>query len=122
MTTQPTEALVVATPRQLEAISCMVGYTNVHRMVVGENNIAAFWSEGPDIMAQIRQGLPDTEQSRLKAWNELSPDSQETVVGMAAGTLDWAEDHTLHHSYVESVLDNDPELHAELLHPAAPPV
>lgn len=120
---EPIEALVVVTPQQLDAITLLIGANKVHRAVVGENNIAAFWSDGPHIMEQIRNALPAAEKPRLKAWNELSPASQETVVGMAAGTLDWAEDRTLHESYVESLLDNDPELRANLLHPAgAPPV
>ena len=116
-TAERTEALVVVTPDELDAITALIGSNNVHRMVVGENNIAAFWSEGPHIVEQIRQTLPDGDKPRLKTWIELSPDSQETVVGMAAGTLDWAEDRTLHETYVHSLLDNDPELYAALLHP-----
>ena len=116
-TAERTEALVVVTPHELDAITALIGSNNVHRVVVGENNIAAFWSEGPDIVEQIRNALPDDEKPRLKAWNELCPDSQQTVVGMAAGTLDWTEDRTLHESYIRSVLDNDPALRAELLRP-----
>ena len=42
-TIEPTEALVVVTPQRLDAIAAMIGSNNVHRVVVGENNIAAFW-------------------------------------------------------------------------------
>lgn len=74
-------------------------------------------------MAQICDALPDDQKPRLKTWGELEDGTQTTLVGMAAGTLDWAEDRTLHETYVDSVLDNDPELRAALLHSAgAPPV
>lgn len=116
-TAERTEALVVVTPHELDAITALIGSNNVHRVVVGENNIAAFWSEGPDIVEQIRNALPDDEKPRLKAWDKLSPETQQTIVSMAAGTLDWTEDRTLHESYVQSVLDHDPELRAELLRP-----
>ena len=119
-TVDPIEALVVVTPQQLDAITALIGANKVHRAVVGENNIAAFWSEGSHIMAQIREALPDAEKPRLKAWDELDEDTRTTVVGMAAGTLDWAEDRSLHESYVQDVLANDPELHAALLHPTTP--
>ena len=121
-TTELTEALVVVTPQQLDAITAMIGARNVDRAVVGENNVAAFWSEGPRIMAQIQEALPDAEKPRLKAWNELSPDTRETAVAMAAGTLDWTDDRTLNEDYIQSVLDNDPELRAALLHPVAIPL
>ena len=57
-TADPIEALVVVTPQQLDAITALIGANKVHRAVVGENNIAAFWSKGPHIMAQIREALP----------------------------------------------------------------
>ena len=117
-TADPVEALVVVTPQHLDAVTALLGPDKVHRVVIAENNIAAFWSDGPKIMAQIGNPLPDAEQPRLKAWDDLAPDDQATAVGMAAGALDWAEDGTLHESYVASVLESDPELHAALLHPA----
>ena len=125
-TADPVEALVVVTPQQLDAVTALLGPDKVHRCVVAQNNIAAFWSDGPKIMAQIGNALPDAEQPRLKAWDDLAPDDlapddQATVAGMAAGALDWAEDGTLHESYVASVLESDPELHAALLHPAGNP-
>lgn len=122
-TAELTEALVVITPQQLDTITALIGSNNVYPVVVGENNIAAFWNEGPRIMDQIRNALPEDEKPRIKAWEDLTADTKATVVAMAAGTLDWADDRTLHESYVESLLDNDPELRAALLHPAgAPPV
>ena len=90
-TIEPTEALVVVTPQQLDAIAAMIGSNNVHRVVVGENNIAAFWSDGPHIMEQIRDALPDVEKPRPKGWDELSPDSQETVVDIALAYKQHAE-------------------------------
>ena len=122
MTTQnDIEALVIVTPQQLDTITALIGADKVHRCIVPENNIAAFWSEGPQIMAQIANALPDSEQLQLKDWADLSPETQAAVVGIAAGTMDWAQDGELHEDYVIDVLNTDPKLRADLLKPAGHP-
>lgn len=111
------EALVIVTPQQLDEITALIGPDQVHRCIVPENNVAAFWSDGPNITAQIAGALPDGEASRLKAFHELTPDIQSTVVGLAAGTLGWAQEGTLDEDYIQSALADDPETYAALLHP-----
>lgn len=115
------EALVIVSPQQLDAITALIGPDKVHRCIVPENNIAAFWSDGPQIMAQIAGALPDGEPPRLKAFHELPPDIQSTVVGLAAGTLGWAQDGTLDDDYIQSALADDPETYAALLRPVPAP-
>ena len=111
------EALVIVTPQQLDEIAALIGPDKVHRCIVPENNIAAFWSDGPQIMAQIASALPDGEPPRVKDFHELPPDIQSTVVSLAAGTFGWAQDGTLDEDYIQSALADDPETYAALLHP-----
>ena len=113
----PVEAVITATPAQLDAIAAIVGTENVHRAVIGENNIAAFWNEGPKILAQLARAYTEVEQPRLKTWDELNDDTRETVVSLAAGSFDWADDRTLHDYYIEDTLRGHPELRVALLRP-----
>ena len=111
------EAVITATPAQLDAIAAIVGTENVHRAVIGANNIAAFWDEGPKILEQLAQAYTAAEQPRLKTWDELNDDTRETIVSLAAGSFDWADDGTLHDYYIEDTLGGHPELRAALLRP-----
>ena len=107
------DILVSATECQIEAIAALVGTDNIQHLVMGDNGVPTFWHDGPEIMDQIAGLLPETEQARIKSWDELDPDTQYSVLSHAAGFQD-LEDH-----HLETVLADRPDFKAALLHPAS---
>ena len=106
------QALIYATTEQLEAVTAIVGEQNVHHLVMGDNNVPAFYHEGPEILDQISQALPETERSRLKSWEELDDDTRIQVLGYTAGCED------LDIQYFANLLVDLPDFKAALLFPA----
>ena len=91
MTTRRYEALIEATPDELAAMAVIVGDRNVRRLVMADNDIPAFYHEGPAILEQIAGVLTDTERACLKTWEELDEDTRDRLVGFAAGCTEWIE-------------------------------
>ena len=113
------QALITATAPQLEAIAAIVGDHNISRLVISENGIPAFYAEGPRILEQYANALPEAEELRLKSWDELDAETQDSVVAYAAGCDEWTEDPPwLDPQYITDLLADDPELKAALLKPA----
>lgn len=102
------EALITATTEQLAAVTAIVGADNVQRLVMGDNGVPAFYDNGPEILDEIAQVLSETEQARLKTWDELDEDTQHSVLSYSADF----QDLDLRH-----ILDDRPEFKAALLHP-----
>ena len=105
------EALIYATTEQLEAVTAIVGQENIQRLVMGDNGIPAFYHEGPEIMEQIADALPEAERSRLKSWDELDNDTRLQVLGYTAGCEE------LGIPYFASLLNELPDFKAALLRP-----
>ena len=105
------EALIYATTAQLDAVTAIVGDENVQRLVVGDNGVPAFYHDGPEILDQIDQILPETERDRLKSWDELDDDTRLQVLGYTAGCED------LDIRYFANLLVDLPDFKTALLHP-----
>lgn len=113
------EALITATTEQLTAVAAIVGDHNVKRLVMGENGVAAYYAEGPRILDQYADALPEAEGLRLKSWDELDSATQDSIVALAAGCHEWIEDPPrLEPEYLLDLLADNPELKEVLLHPA----
>ena len=106
------QALIYATTEQLEAVTTIVGDENVQRLVMGDNGVPAFYHEGPEILEQIAEVLPETERPRLKSWDELDDDTRLQVLGYTAGCEE------LGIQYFTSLPQGIPDFKAALLHPA----
>ena len=118
-TTRRHDALITeATDEQLTAVAAIVGGHNVKRLVMADNGIPAFYHEGPRIMEQYANALPETERARLKPWDELDENTQHAVVAFAAGCPEWIEEPPrLDPDYIADLLGDDPEFKEALLHP-----
>lgn len=103
------DILVSATECQIETIAALVGTDNVQRLVMGDNGVPTFWHDGPEILVQIAGLLPETEQARIKSWDELDPDAQYRVLSHAAGCQDLDGQHWPH------LLQDIPDFKAALL-------
>ena len=113
------DALITsATDEQLAAVAAIVGPHNVKRLIIADNGIPAFFHEGPRIMEQYAGALPAAERTRLKSWDELDDDTQDRVVGYAAGCPEWVEvPPRLDAGYLADLLGDEPEFKEALLHP-----
>lgn len=80
--------------------------------MIGDNGIPSFYHEGPDILEQIAQVLPETERDRLKSWDELDDDTRLQVLGYTAGCEE------LDIQYFANLLADLPDFKTALLHPA----
>lgn len=123
MSTEPRhQALITATPQELEAVAAIVGDHNVQRLVMAENGIPAFYNEGPRILDQYAEALPEAEGLHLKSWDELDAETRDTIVAYAAGCPEWVEDPPrLDDQYILDLLADHPEFKEALLHPADSP-
>ena len=114
------DILIAVTPDQLRQIAEIVGESRISPLVMGENGIAAFYAEGPKILTQIGHALPNDQSDRLRAWDELSFDTQGSITAMAAGCLDWAMDDHLDEQYIQDWLYDATDLLDKILKPAPP--
>lgn len=103
------EALIYATTEQLEAVTAIVGEENVQRLVMGDNDVPAFYHEGPEIMDEIAQILPEAERSRIKSWDELDDDTQRQVLDYSATSREPGV------PYFATILNEMPDFKAALL-------
>lgn len=116
--TRKYEALIVATADELAAAAAIVGDRNVKRLVMADNGVPAFYQEGPAILEQYAAALSEAERAHLKTWEELDEDTQDKVVGYAAGCAEWIDNPPwLDSRYIADTLADDPELKDALLHP-----
>ena len=103
------EAKIDATLEQMEQIKALLGEQHVAHMVMGDNGIAAFWAEGPDILRQCRQALELPEGDPQADWAGMTPAEKDSLVAMGAGCVQWAMDSKLDRQYIVDWFSDDPE-------------
>lgn len=94
------EAKIEATLEELEQIKQMLGADRVAQMSVSDNGIAAFWAEGPDILAQCREALDLPQGDPDADWEAMDPETRDWLVSIAAGSISWADNNRLDYEYI----------------------
>ena len=103
------QAQIEATLEQIEQIKQMLGTNRVAHLVMGDNGIAAFWSEGPAILKKCRAILYLPQGDPQEDWKALTPAQKNLLASIAAGNTDWAATAELDYRYVREWFDNCPE-------------
>lgn len=104
------EAAIQGTLEQINQVKAMLGENYVHNMVVGDNGIATFWNEGPQLLAVLRNALGIEKGHPENDWNSFTPWQKDAIAGIAAGSLDWAIESHLDTEYVKEWINADQEI------------
>ena len=106
------EAVITVTSGDLELIRRLAGEDRIAPAVIGDNGIAAFWSEGAELLRMLRETmeLSDDSAAAEQDWETMTPQEKDSLLSIAAGCIDWAAETSLDHEYIEHCLAGDPEL------------
>ena len=90
-------------------------------IVSGDNGVTAFACDGPAILEALKNSLPSNLARQLLPWEQLSLDDREYVLGLAAGSIDWAMGETPKMDYSQGYTTAD-DLPATMLRAEAKPL
>lgn len=115
------QAQIETTLEQIEQVKLLLGENRVAHLVMGDNGVAAFWSEGPAILQKCRKALNLPDGDHRNDWEALTPSQKDLLVAIAAGNTDWAAEAELDYQYVREWFDNYPEAYPLLHQRPRPP-
>ena len=102
------EAIIRGANIDLPGILAQHGVTGQY-VVEHENGITAYFSQGPEVLREIRAAAGEDPQG-APLWEDLSHTQQRTVLETVAGSVPWAMDREIVTQGVDEVLDHHPEL------------
>ena len=114
---QPQDAIVTATPKQLEQIRAIVGHRNITPLAVSPDGSAVYLAEGPAILVQIAAILPAGQRSRLRPWSDLPPECQRHIAAFAAGQPGWRHDYAIQADAIRQYLSDNPQIAPAICRP-----